>query len=211
VMAARRRPADDAPALPPVQPGFAHVGRFWDPRAQTWTAQLLAGEFYVSDADEVITTILGSCVSACLWDPLKEIGGMNHFMLPGGKADSGSSTRYGQYALERLITELIKRNAARERLDVKIFGGGRVLNTVSDVGRSNIDFVRAYLAAEGLRITAEDVGLPCARQLRYHPRTGRAMVRRLWSKEVALVAAEEAQLREKLGKVARKTGGVVLF
>lgn len=198
---------------PPKRPGFEKVGRFWDARHGLWTVQLMAGELYVGDHREVITTVLGSCISACVRDPVLGVGGMNHFMLPAGPEDgsSGAPERYGAYALERLITEMIKLRARRERLEVKVFGGGRMLGGMADVGQMNIDFVRAFFRAEGLTIAAEDVGETCARQVRYNPATGQVKVRRLWSLATAAVSAREAELRQRLAAVAEQAGKLELF
>ena len=108
---------------------------------------MLPGEYIVTDRDVMLVTVLGSCVSACIRDPLAQVGGMNHFMLPdlenGGVANE--SARYGSYAMEMLINELLKRGAARNRLECKVFGGGAVLAgfTVSNVGKRNGQFVQA--------------------------------------------------------------------
>jgi chemotaxis protein CheD len=207
------RPAMASADRPPKRPGFENVGRFWDSRHGLWTVQLMAGELYVGDHHEVLTTVLGSCISACVRDPVLGLGGMNHFMLPARPQDgsTGAPERYGAYALERLITELIKLRARRERLEVKVFGGGRMLGGMADVGQMNIDFVRGYLRAEGLTIVAEDVGDACARQVRYHPDTGQVKIRRLWTKAAAAVTAREAELRQRLAAVAEKPGKMELF
>jgi chemotaxis protein CheD len=206
-------PALASPDGPPRRPGFEHVGRFWDPRQELWTIQLMAGELYVGDHREVLTTVLGSCISACVRDPVLGVGGMNHFMLPAAPHDgsAGAPERYGAYALERLITELVKLRARRERLEVKVFGGGRMLGGMADVGQMNIDFVRGFLRAERLTIVAEDVGETCARQVRYHPATGQVKIRRLWTQATAAVSAREAELRERLASVANESGKVELF
>ena len=146
-----------APQQPQSLPGFEHLQRFWEPDTQRWTVKILPGEYYVTRGDEAITTVLGSCISACIRDPVAQVGGMNHFMLPedsspGATASrpSGLATRYGSYAMESLINDLLKLGARRERLEIKLFGGGRVLTSMTDVGARNIRFVGTTCELEGL-------------------------------------------------------------
>lgn len=187
-----------------VSHGFEHLRRFVEPTGRM-SVKILPGEFYASTQDEVITTVLGSCVSACLHDPEAGVGGMNHFMLPepakGGRwahTAAGRSARYGSDAMEQLVNAMLKAGGARERLRVKIFGGGRVLAPMTDVGRRNIEFVRRYLDAEALQLVAEDVGGVYPRQVRYYPRTGRTQVRRLRGSADAGLAAREQQYLKQL-------------
>ena len=132
--------------LPPPLPGFDHVTRYWDPHQSSPAAKIFPGEFYVTLHDEWIVTVLGSCVSACIRDAAVGIGGMNHFMLPGdGTPESraarpaSEAARYGTHAMEKLINELLGRGARRERLETKVFGGGRVLPGLTDIGRRNAE------------------------------------------------------------------------
>ena len=143
----------------------------------------MPGEFYVTNKpDEVLLTVLGSCVAACIRDPVASIGGMNHFMLPqhqsGSWGDHLQSTRFGNFAMEKLVNELIKAGAARERLEIKVFGGGNVTDTSNAVGTDNAEFVLRYLDAERLRCVAQDLGGTLPRRIEYYPMTGR-VVRRL--------------------------------
>lgn len=195
------------PAKAPALPGFEHVRRFWGPQAGHWMAKILPGEFFVTRHDEIITTILGSCISACIRDPARRVGGMNHFMLPEDQTvgrnawleGAGSlATRYGSHAMESLINELMKLGADRARLEVKLFGGARILATMSDVGARNIEFVRRYLRVEGLRIAAEDLGSDCPRHVEYCPRTGVVMLKCLKALSVRDVADEETRYRSRL-------------
>jgi chemotaxis protein CheD len=173
------------PDEPPVLPGFEQIQRFWEPDTQRWTVKILPGEYYVTRSDEAITTVLGSCVSACIRDPLMRVGGMNHFMLPEDnsirdqRAPVGLATRYGSNAMESLINDVLKLGGVRERLEIKIFGGGRVLAHMTDIGARNIDFVRNYLSTEGLRMNAQDVGGEQPRKVIYYPTEGRVRVRKL--------------------------------
>src|SRR6185312_7847283 len=179
-----------APAISAAPPGFEHLRRFWDPAQGCMTVKVLPGEFYVSDQEEMLSTVLGSCVSACIHDVRRGIGGMNHFMLPEpvGERDNWSSTvgraaRYGSDAMEQLINAILK-------------AGGRVLARMSDVGQRNIEFVRRYIAAENLELVASDLGDVFPRQVQFFPHSGRARVRLLRrSDDVALVAGESGYLK----------------
>src|SRR5262249_11696951 len=139
-------------------------------------------------ADEAISTVLGSCISACVRDPIRNVGGMNHFMLPeDGSAGPnnwldpaiGLATRYGSYAMESLINDLLKLRATGERCEVKVLGGGRVLTGMTDVGARNISFVHSFLELEGYKIAAQDVGGTQPRKVVYFPASGRVRLRRL--------------------------------
>lgn len=204
------RPAQ--PSMPRALSGFNGINRFWDRSAKTWVAQVLPGDFYVTRHPEVITTVLGSCVSTCMRDPDRQVGGINHFMLPAepDRATSGVATRYGLYALERLINEIIKHGGRRDALEIKVFGGGRMISGLSDVGLSNINFVRQYLADEGLPVSASDLGGTCARRLRYYPLTGQVLVKHLSMQEATGIAGSEQEHRARLAK-ALPTGDVELF
>jgi chemotaxis protein CheD len=186
--------------LPPVTKGFEHVKRFWDPGCDRWSAKILPGEYFVTRSDEAITTVLGSCISACIRDPAVRIGGMNHFMLPednsSGKSSwiegpGGLATRYGSYAMESLINELMKLGARRDRMEVKLFGGGKILSSMTDVGKKNIQFAKEFLRMEGFKITAEDVGDVCPRRVMYFPTTGVVMLKRLRALDVVEIAQRE--------------------
>jgi chemotaxis protein CheD len=141
-------------------------------------AKILPGEYYFTGKDMLIVTVLGSCVSACIRDRVTGVGGMNHFMLPDGGADSDSpvsaSMRYGTYAMEILINDLLKAGARRENLEAKVFGGGNVLRgfIAINVGERNAQFVRDYLKAEGIRIVAEDLNDVHPRKVYFFPRAG---------------------------------------
>jgi chemotaxis protein CheD len=195
-------PASQAKSqLPAVAAGFEHVKRYWDPSCDRWSAKILPGEYFVTRSDEAITTVLGSCIAACIRDPGTRIGGMNHFMLPEdgspGKSSwiegpGGLATRYGSYAMESLINELMKLGARRDRLEVKLFGGGRILSSMTDVGQKNITFAKDFLKMEGFKIVAEDVGDVCPRRVLYFPSTGVVMLKRLRALDVSAIAQRES-------------------
>jgi chemotaxis protein CheD len=189
--------------------GFESIQRYWDPAAGCWTAKILPGEYYVTANSEAISTVLGSCISACIRDPKLGVGGMNHFMLPddganrsGGWVTAGgaASTRYGTFAMESLINELQKLGARRDRFEVKLFGGGKILPAMSDVGLRNIAFAREFLATEGIPIVAQDVGDVVPRRVVYFPATGRVLVKHLRALDSRAVAHRESSYRERLGE-----------
>jgi len=202
----------------PVLPGFEHMRRFWDPTHSCMTVKVLPGEYYVSTQEEMISTVLGSCVSACVRDAERRIGGMNHFMLPepmsGERNDwslaVGRAARYGSDAMEQLINAVLKAGGRREALTVKIFGGGRVLAQMTDVGQRNISFVKRYLETERLPVVAEDVGDIYPRQLQFFPVSGRVRVRQLRSQRDAELAANEQRYLKRLANDPIK-GEVELF
>ncbi|KQT34530.1 MULTISPECIES: chemoreceptor glutamine deamidase CheD [unclassified Methylophilus] len=149
-------------------------------------AKISPGEYYYTDKDMLIVTVLGSCVSACIRDTKSGIGGMNHFMLPeSGSADRDSpvseSMRYGTYAMEVLINQLLRNGARRENLEAKIFGGGNVLRsfTTNNVGDRNAAFVKQYLKDEGIKVTGEDLLDIYPRKVYYFPKTGKVLVKKL--------------------------------
>ena len=149
-----------------------------------WAAKILPGELYVSAHGEMIVTVLGSCVAACIRDRVRGIGGMNHFMLPQANSTSNHwadalETRYGNWAMEFLINEILKLGGRKENLEVKLFGGGQILENMTDVGARNVEFVREYLKREGLRVEAEDLLGVRPRKVLYFSDTGSVKVRRL--------------------------------
>jgi len=208
--AAAVRPAD-------VGKDMAGVGsrRFYDPSAETWIVKIFPGDFYVTDkADETLVTVLGSCVAACIRDPRLGIGGMNHFMLPqgrtGGWGRDPESTRFGNFAMEKLINELMKMGCARESLEIKVFGGGNVTESNIAVGSDNAQFALRYLEAERLRCVAQDLGGRFPRRIHYSPATGR-VVRRLLGRDASgAVARDEFEHAKRLSTRA-PAGEIDLF
>lgn len=171
--------------------GFERVNRYWDRRNDIVAAKILPGEYYVTRNDEMITTVLGSCVAACIRDRVFGIGGMNHFMLPIHADPSSfannanrilsSATRYGNFAMEHLINSILSHGGHRKNLEVKVFGGGRIISELTDVGRKNIEFVCDYLETEGFQVTSKDLGGDYPRKVVYYPKTGRVMMKKLRS------------------------------
>jgi chemotaxis protein CheD len=206
------------PDLPPALPQFAHIRRTWDADLGRPLAKLLPGEYYVTSHDEVIFTVLGSCVSACVRERKLGIGGMNHFMLPldrsGGTSawsenQFSSATRYGNVAMERLINDILNLGGRRENLEFKVVGGGKVLDTSMDVGALNAAFVRDYLRTEGFTITVEDLGESFARKVYYSPLTGKARVKRLTAILNRTIFEREKQSAPTKAQV--ESGSVELF
>ncbi len=198
--------------------GFEHLHRYYEPATGGMAVKVLPGEYYATLQDEVITTVLGSCVAACIHDPAIGVGGMNHFMLPEpsttagrwGGSITGRAARYGSDAMEQLVNTVLKAGGARSRLQVKIFGGGRILSRMTDIGSRNVEFVRRYLEAESLVLAAEDVGGVTPRQLRFYPATGRVQVRRLGGIVAAGLAHRERRYLKQLANDPIK-GEVELF
>jgi len=162
--------------------------------------KLLPGEYFVSEDDIVLSTVLGSCIAACMWDRNAKVGGMNHFMLPGDAARAGTDAdpiglagRYGVFAMEQLINELIKRGARKANLEVKLFGGGAVLRnfTALNVGERNAEFVLGFLRTEGIRVASQDLLDVFARRVAFFPVSGRALCRKLPQADAAVVSAEQ--------------------
>ncbi|MDI1361248.1 chemoreceptor glutamine deamidase CheD [Methylotenera sp.] len=180
-------------------------------------AKISPGEYYYTDKDMVIVTVLGSCVSACIRDSISGIGGMNHFMLPdSAAADKDSpvseSMRYGTYAMEVLINQLLRNGARRENLEAKIFGGGNVLKsfTTMNVGDRNAVFVRKFLKEERIRVTSEDLLDIYPRKVYYFPKTGRVLVKKLKNMHNDTLVQREEAYASKL-KVADVGGEIDLF
>jgi chemotaxis protein CheD len=210
-----------APVEPvPMLPGFEHMQRYWDVENARWSVKILPGEYYVTRGDEAVTTVLGSCISACVRDPKLNVGGMNHFMLPEDNSVGpnnwldpavGLATRYGSYAMESLINDLLKLGATRERLEIKLFGGGRILTGMTDVGERNIGFIKSYMQLEGLRVAAEDLGGTQPRKVIYFPASGRCKLRKLPPVENRIISHHEQLYRDSLGRQAANGGEVDLF
>lgn len=203
--------------LPKPIKGFEQINRYWDKTHELYVAKILPGEYYVTAANEGIVTVLGSCVSACIRDNVFGIGGMNHFMLPIQNEDDlravsrfGAAERYGNVAMEHLINEILKNGGRRDNLEVKIFGGGKILQEMTDIGDSNIRFIREYLKTEGFLITAEDLGDICPRKVMYFPQTGKVKMKKLRSLHNTTVVERETQYLEGLQRKP-KAGEVDLF
>jgi chemotaxis protein CheD len=155
---------------------------------------VIQGEYGVSaDPSVVFTTILGSCVATCMWDPVSKVGGMNHFLLPGERDGGGELVRYGVNAMELLINGLLQNGAMRQRLQAKLFGGAHVIQNLSDVGAQNAEFATRFLSAEGIPCAAMSLGGDRARRVRFWPTTGRAGQMLIDSAAPEVLSAERAR------------------
>ncbi|MBB3179108.1 chemoreceptor glutamine deamidase CheD [Variovorax sp. Sphag1AA] len=198
-----------------VAPGSVASHHYFDRDVGSMAVKLLPSEYYVTTTDTVLTTVLGSCVSACLVDIDNGVAGMNHFMLPddgdASARDQTESMRYGAYAMDVLIRELLRSGARRERLQAKVFGGGAVLAnmTTLNIGDRNADFVLRYLRAERIAVAAQDLRGPYARRVCFIPSSGKAVVRKLRGQaDVQTIQQEENELLRKLA-APRATAGTV--
>lgn len=195
----------------PRNPGEASFF-YKDHHFQYDAVKVLPGEYFVSTEDMVLMTVLGSCISACIWDGRIRAGGMNHFMLPDGDASDGFG-RYGSYAMELLINEMLKKGARRESMQAKVFGGAQVMAgfTSMNVGERNTKFVLDYLATERIPVVSQDVLDRHPRKVCFFPVTGKALVKRLAHTHPETLAVEER--KGNAAVVARSTfgGSVDLF
>ncbi|MBK9663617.1 MAG: chemoreceptor glutamine deamidase CheD [Nitrosomonas sp.] len=186
---------------------------YFDKNFNSQAVKLLPGEYYVTDKDMLLVTVLGSCVAACIRDCQSGIGGMNHFMLPEGGGDAGSplnaSARYGTYAMEILINQLLKLGARRSNLEAKVFGGGNVLDglTVANVGQRNADFVLKFLQLEKIRVVAQDLVDVFPRKVYFFPKDNKVMVKKLRNVRNTTVSQREKDYKLRLHKV--DSGGEV--
>lgn len=138
------------------------------------TVHVIQGDHHISDDEDVVlTTVLGSCVAACLYDPVRRIGGMNHFLLPDKAA--GRDISHASAEMERLVNSLIKQGASRGRMEAKLFGGGRMLAGLPDIGKRNGEAALAFLAGEGIALRAQSIGGTQARRIRFWPTSGKAL------------------------------------
>lgn len=159
---------------------FTHIRQFWMPMRQRFAVKVVAGDYYVTKQDEIVCTVLGSCVSTCIRDPIAGVGGINHFLLPDADCNIlSSSNRYGVFAMEQLINAIIKYGGKRENFEIKIVGGGNIMSGLNNIGQRNIEFVKQFLKTEGLPIMAEDLGGSQARRIQYIVQTGQLMVNKL--------------------------------
>ena len=216
---------DAVPSIrPPVAPWAGHLADlkaarrapgeasfFWyETHFQSIAVKVLPGEYYVESDNLLIMTTLGSCIACCLWDRKSHIGGLNHFMLPEGSSGDG---RYGTYAMELLINEMLKRGAQRSTLEAKVFGGGQVIAGMDtlNVGVRNTDFVLDYLKTERIPVVSKDVLDIFPRKVCFLPANGKAMVKRLAPTQAATLLAQERAAAQRVAPTAVAGGSVDLF
>jgi len=184
--------------------------RYFDRDFQVEAVKILPGQYHASRGDGSICTVLGSCVAACLWDPLECIGGMNHFMLPGEPSSPASpwavTARFGVYAMEVLINDMLHLGADRRRLVAKVFGGARVLQGFGtlDVGARNAEFILDFLREERIQLLAQDLLGASPRKVHFFPATGKVQLKKL---HLQSDDALQRQEREYLRNLAGGTGG----
>jgi chemotaxis protein CheD len=189
---------------------------YFDSTFDIEAAKILPGEYYVTKRDMVLVTVLGSCVAACIRDKVTGIGGMNHFMLPDINRDSHDpvsiSARYGSYAMEMMINQLLKIGAQKRNLEAKVFGGGSVLRgfTSINVGASNAAFALDYFKNESIPVTSQDLLDDCPRKVYFFPASGRVLVKKLRNMHNQTIADREQLYSNKL-KSADLQGDVELF
>ncbi|KQV78871.1 chemoreceptor glutamine deamidase CheD [Rhizobacter sp. Root1221] len=193
----------------PRKPGEASFF-FYDAHFKNDAVKILPGEYFVYHEDMLIMTTLGSCIAACIYDRNAKVGGMNHFMLPDGAGDSG---RYGSYAMELLINEMMKRGANRMTMEAKVFGGGQVVSgmTTMNVGERNTAFVMDYLKMERIPIVSKDVLDVYPRKVCFLPFSGKAMVKRLAPTNTDSLVAQDRAAAQKAVPAATGGGSVDLF
>lgn len=212
-LAAAARPVSRLEALKaaPRKPGEASFF-FFDAHFKTDTVKVLPGEYFVHDEDVLIMTTLGSCIAACLWDRDRRIGGMNHFMLPEGGAGADSG-RYGSFAMELLINEMMKRGASRLSLEAKVFGGGAVISGMNsiNVGERNTAFVLDYLKTERIPVVSKDVLDVYPRKVGFFPASGKAMVKRLAASAPEALVAQERAAAKAAVPASSSAGSIDLF
>ena len=173
--------------------------------------KVLPGEYFVTADDMMVMTVLGSCIAACIYDPRVRVGGMNHFMLPDGGNEAGG--RYGSFAMELLINEMMKLGARRETMQAKVFGGGQVMHTFTtmNVGERNTKFVLDYLQTERIAVISKDVLDIHPRKVCYFPATGKAMVKRLAHSHPETLETSERKSSASVVAKAISGGSVDLF
>ncbi len=186
--------------------------RYYDNICEHTIVKLYTGDCYVTaESRELLVTILGSCVAVCARDPIAKVGGMNHILLPGTGSiklnNTTGSTRYGAFAMEKLINGLIKLGGRKSRIETKIFGGSQVMRNDSMIGNRNIKFVEEYLHNESIPILAKDVGGDLPRRIHYFPDTGKVRLRRLRRKDDLRIAAKEREFVQT--KVASDSSGEI--
>ena len=173
-----------------------HAGSYYHPHFDAHIVKVMLGQHKISArADEMLVTTLGSCIAACIRDPVAGVGGMNHFLLPEvpeGACDSVNvAARYGGTAMELLINHLLGAGARRNRLEIKVFGGAKVIESTLDVGAKNAEFVLSYIRNEGLHLVGQDLGGLMARRVHYFPSTGRVLRRVLRHEAMSETVSQE--------------------
>jgi chemotaxis protein CheD len=182
---------------------FGHIRRMQDTRFPYEVAVILPGEYFVSREPMVVYTVLGSCISVCLRDPLVNVGGMNHFMLGAPTSEGNQDTwadsgRYGSFAMEMLINEILKRGGKKDRLEAKVFGGGKIYDGAMDIGAKNAAWALDYLDRESVPLIKANVGDVCPRKVYFFTDSGKVLLKKLDRIVAKAIAEEEGQYQRKL-------------
>jgi len=194
--------------------GSALFERYWDSKWNSWLVNLRQGDYLVSDEPILMTTVLGSCVSACVFDPVAKVGGMNHFLLPdeGTSEPLTGSYRYGVHAMEILVNTLLKKGADQQRLEVKVCGAADVISAFTHkVGACNEVFIRRYLKTEHLNLTAEDLGGLSPRRIMFNPQDGRLRVKKLHNPLTPDTVTAEQRRAQSLKHTSERSADIELF
>lgn len=189
------------------------IGKSHDNKSGVDIVKIISGDWYVTnDKNEMLTTILGSCISACIRDPIAGVGGMNHFLLPGDASSvpTTDAARYGAYAMESLINAILKMGGRKERLEIKVFGGGNVINSSARIGSKNAQFIRDFLTKEGYHIISSDLEGDQPRRVHYYPSTGKVLLKKLERGDNCKLAAEEENYRRTIA-IKPVEGDIDLF
>lgn len=196
--------------IPSIE-GFSNVKRYWDNTNQIVVAKVLPGQYYVTKEKELLTTVLGSCISACVRDSVSGVGGMNHFMLPETTKNRllaseasivGNANRYGNYAMEHLINTILSNGGKRKNLEIKVFGGGKITAAMnSAVGDSNIDFILEYIDTEALKLLSSDLGKDYPRKVNFYPETGRVRMKKIQSLNYDEIISRELSYKQQIKDV----------
>lgn len=198
-----------------MTPAGARADSYYHPHFDAQIVKVMLGQHKTSRrSDEMLVTTLGSCIAACIRDPVAEIGGMNHFLLPevpeGESENVTTAARYGSVAMERLINDILSQGGRRNRLEVKLFGGAKVIDTTLDVGAGNAAFALDYVQRESLRLVSHDMGGLQARRVHFFPVSGRVLRRLLRPEAMSETVTQELTFRSSL-RQAPIAGDVELF
>ncbi len=195
---------------------FKHIRRMKDSRFPSEIAVIMPGEHFVDNHSLIVYTVLGSCISVCIRDPLMKLGGMNHFMLPAPKGTEGhdswgESGRYGSYAMELLVNDILKLGGNKSRFEVKVFGGAKIYEGLTDVGAKNADWITSYLAQEGLKPIKVDIGDVYPRKVYYFTDSGRVLMKKIQKVKNRTILDREEEYQKTLGHQQDQGGDVTLF
>lgn len=203
--------------IQPCMKGFENINRYFDKKHKVIAAKILPGEYYVTKQPEMITTVLGSCISVCIHDPISKMGGMNHFMLPTSGSVSESenllsdSFRYGDVAMERMINDLLRNGADKKKLVFKAFGGGQIIQQMTSIGERNIRFLRKFMMLEGFRLSAQDLGDIYPRKVNFFPSTGKVLMKKLQHMHNDTIAQRENVYKQQVDTTDEISGDIDLF